>query len=226
MDDAAKQATGIGGLRPGVRIALATFAMPVAFGTILFASAGRLDWLAGWLYLAIMAANTAASYAYIDRNNPELMAKRARLGKGTKTWDIIWLAAFSPLSVAIYVVAALDGGRYGWSEMALLYSWPIGCAVFFAGGLVIAWSMGGNPFFEKTVRIQRECGHRVIDSGPYRYVRHPGYVGFIGWFVSAPLLLGSWWAFIPAGLSIIALIIRTALEDRTLSEELPGCVSN
>ena len=82
--------------------------------------------------------------------------------------------------------------------------------------------MGVNPFFEKTVRIQTERKHRVIDTGPYRFVRHPGYLGFFGWSLSAPLLLGSWWAFLPAVLSIFGLIIRTALEDKMLYEELTG----
>jgi protein-S-isoprenylcysteine O-methyltransferase Ste14 len=82
--------------------------------------------------------------------------------------------------------------------------------------------MGVNPFFEKTVRIQTERGHRVIDTGPYRFVRHPGYLGFFGWGLSTPLLLGSWWAFLPALLSMVSLVIRTALEDRTLREELAG----
>ncbi len=82
--------------------------------------------------------------------------------------------------------------------------------------------MGVNPFFEKTVRIQTERGHRVIDTGPYRFVRHPGYLGFCGWMLSTPLLLGSWWAFVPALLSILALVIRTTLEDRTLHNELTG----
>ena len=79
-----------------------------------------------------------------------------------------------------------------------------------------------NPFFEKTVRIQTDRGHRVIDSGPYAYVRHPGYVGFLGWIFSTPLLLSSASAFVPALLAVILLVIRTALEDRTLRAELPG----
>ena len=82
--------------------------------------------------------------------------------------------------------------------------------------------MGENPFFEKTVRIQSDRGHRVVDIGPYRLVRHPGYLGFFGWILSTPLLLGSWWAFVPALLSIAGIVVRTALEDRTLKAELPG----
>jgi protein-S-isoprenylcysteine O-methyltransferase Ste14 len=87
---------------------------------------------------------------------------------------------------------------------------------------MLTWSMVVNPFFEKTVRIQTDRGHHVIDTGPYAYVRHPGYVGFTGWMISAPLLLDSSWAFVPALLAVVGIAIRTALEDRTLRAELPG----
>ena len=91
-----------------------------------------------------------------------------------------------------------------------------------SGWALAIWSMVVNPFFEKTVRIQTDHGHRVIDTGPYAYMRHPGYVGFAGWMLSTPLLLASTWASIPALVSVVLLVIRTALEDRTLHEELPG----
>jgi protein-S-isoprenylcysteine O-methyltransferase Ste14 len=82
--------------------------------------------------------------------------------------------------------------------------------------------MGVNPYFEKTVRIQTDRGHRVIDTGPYAYMRHPGYVGLFGWMLGTPFLLGSWCALGPAVLASIAMIVRTALEDRTLRVELEG----
>jgi protein-S-isoprenylcysteine O-methyltransferase Ste14 len=82
--------------------------------------------------------------------------------------------------------------------------------------------MAENPFFEKTVRIQSERDHYVIDTGPYRVVRHPGYVGLVPWVLSIPLLLVSARAFLPAGLAVISLLVRTALEDRTLHKKLPG----
>jgi protein-S-isoprenylcysteine O-methyltransferase Ste14 len=204
-----------------VRIALALAGFLATFVLLLFWPAGRLDWIAGWLYLAILTINGGINYAYVRRRNPELIEHRMRLGKGTKTWDKIWLAVFSPVFAAVYVVAGLDAGRFGWSEMPT-WLWPVGLALFLPGTLLFSWSMGVNPFFEKTVRIQTERGHRVIDTGPYRFVRHPGYSGFLGWILSAPLLLGSWWAFLPSVLSIAALVVRTALEDRTLREELPG----
>lgn len=206
---------------PNARNAVSAVVSLALFAAILFVPAGRLDWIAGWVYVAIMVATIAVNYVYLRRVNPELIAYRSRIGKGTKIWDLIWAGGFAPVFLAIYVVAALDAGRFGWSSMSYVW-WPVGLALFLPGTVVFIWSMGVNPFFEKTVRIQSERGHRVIDTGPYRIVRHPGYAGFLGWIVSAPPMLGSWWAFVPAALSVVALAIRTALEDRTLRDELKG----
>jgi protein-S-isoprenylcysteine O-methyltransferase Ste14 len=123
--------------------------------------------------------------------------------------------------VSIYIVAGFDAVRFAWSDMAFDWWW-LGLAVHVAGAWLFGWSMGVNPFFEKTVRIQTERGHRVIDSGPYGFVRHPGYLGFMGWGVAVPLLLGSWWAFLPVLLAMVGIVVRTALEDLTLREELEG----
>lgn len=204
-----------------LRITLAWISFLGVFGALLFIPAGRWDWPAGWSYLGLVTISTIINYAYIRRKNPELIEHRMRFGKGTVTWDKVLMALFAPVLVSLYVVAGLDSGRFGWSAMSPLM-WPVGLALFLPGIMLFTWSMGANPFFEKTVRIQTERGHRVIDTGPYRFVRHPGYVGFFGWLVSAPLLLGSWWAFLPATLSILLLVVRTALEDRTLRNELPG----
>ena len=84
------------------------------------------------------------------------------------------------------------------------------------------WAMLANPFFEKTVRIQEERGHHVATGGPYRFVRHPGYVAFILMGFALPLGVGSAWALVPAGLNAALIVARTALEDRTLRRELPG----
>lgn len=203
------------------RIVLASGASLGAFAALLFGTAGRLDWLLGWLYLAIVTASLAMNYVHVRRSNPELIRHRMRLGKGTKTWDKLWAGLFAPVFLSVYVVAGLDAGRYGWSDVPG-WLWPAGLALFLAGTVFFSWSMAVNPFFEKTVRIQKERGHRVIDAGPYRFVRHPGYVGFSGWIVSAPLLLGSWWAFVPCALALAGLVVRTALEDRTLRAELAG----
>lgn len=204
-----------------IQPAIAVIAAVVVFAVLIFWPAGRLDWVAGWLYVGIIALYFLVNVIYLQRANPELIAARMRMGKGTKHWDIVWGALFGPILLSIYVVAGLDAVRFEWSTMSPLL-WPIGLILFASGAALFSWSMGVNPFFEKTVRIQSERGHLVIDTGPYAYIRHPGYLGFFGWCLSAPLLLGSWWALVPAVLSVVGLVIRTALEDRTLCDELEG----
>ena len=194
------------------------------FAVIIFWPAGTIDWLDGWLYLGIVTAYQLITTAYLMHVNPELIEYRLKLvgiRQGTKRWDKFWLMLFSPLFLAIYVIAGFDAVRFTWSSMSPWFWFP-GLVLFIPTAALFSWSMGVNPFFEKTVRIQTERGHRVIDTGPYHIVRHPGYVGLFGWCLATPLCLGSWWAFIPAALSIFALVIRTALEDRTLRNELTG----
>ena len=203
------------------RLLLASVAGLGSLAAIIFWPAGTIDWLAGRLYFGLVATSLFINYLYLRRVNPEVIEHRLRLGKGTKHWDIIWSVCFTPLFLAIYVIAGFDAVRFEWSTMPL-WLWPVGVVLWLPGNALFTWSMGVNPFFEKTVRIQTERGHRVIDTGPYGFVRHPGYLGFFGWSLSTPLLLGSWWALLPAMLSIVAMMIRTALEDRTLREELTG----
>jgi protein-S-isoprenylcysteine O-methyltransferase Ste14 len=168
--------------------------MVLVFAALVFVPAGRLDWTFGWIYVGIVALNVIITWVCLLRWNPVLIERRMRFPQGTKTWDKVW---------------------------AFLYA-PVGLAIFVPGSALLTWSMVVNPFFEKTVRIQTEHGHRVIDTGPYAYVRHPGYAGLVGWILSTPLLLGSAWATIPAFLAVLGLLIRTTLEDRTLQAELPG----
>ncbi len=203
------------------RLLIASIAGLGLFAAIVFWPAGSIDWVAGWLYLGLVITTMFANFVYLWRANPEVIEHRLRLGKGTKLWDKIWAVLFTPVFLAIYVIAGFDAVRFEWSTMSS-WLWPLGLALWIPGNALFTWSMGVNPFFEKTVRIQTERGHHVIDTGPYSFIRHPGYLGFFGWSLSAPLLLGSWWAFLPALLSIIGIAIRTALEDRTLHEGLVG----
>lgn len=204
-----------------IRLIISSIAGLGLFVAIIFWPAGRIDWLAGWLYFGILSASLLINFVYLRRVNPGLIEHRLRFPKGTKGWDKIWATLFTPAFLAIYVIAGFDAVRFEWSTMPT-WLWPLGLVLFILGTALFTWAMGVNPFFEKTVRIQTERGHHVIDTGPYGLIRHPGYLGFFGWSLSAPLLLGSWWAFLPALVSIISLVIRTALEDRTLRKELTG----
>ena len=203
-----------------VRIGLAIAMMTVLFAAILFGPARRLDWTLGWIYLSIFVISIIISWVCLLRWNPELIEWRMRLGQGTKTWDKVWTVLFAPVLLTVYVVAGLEA-RGGMGSLPPV-TWLFGLVIFTLGWAIFTGSMVVNPFFEKTVRIQTERGQHVIDTGPYAYVRHPGYVGFIGWVMSIPFLLSSVWAFVPALLSVACIILRTALEDRTLKAELPG----
>ena len=122
--------------------------------------------------------------------------------------------------ISIFVVADIDTPD-GVSSVPGA-AWLLGYAIFILGWTLFTWSMVVNPFFEKAVRIQTNHGHRVIDKGPYAYVRHPGYMGLAGWLFSTPLLLASDWAFVPTLIAVVLLVIRAALEDRMLHAELTG----
>ncbi|MHC4931710.1 MAG: methyltransferase family protein [Planctomycetota bacterium] len=187
-----------------------------------FGAAGRLDWAEGWAFLALLVTGQSVSALYIRRRQPGLLSRRSRPGKGTKVWDKAWLSVFALHYLAIMFVGALDSGRFGWSSMPT-WLWGLGAALYMVSLVLVTRAMAANPFFEKTVRIQTELDHRVIDSGPYRFVRHPGYVGTIlGFLLATPMLLGSWWAFLPAISAAAWLVLRTCIEDRTLRRELPG----
>ncbi|MGD8764215.1 MAG: isoprenylcysteine carboxylmethyltransferase family protein [Desulfobacteraceae bacterium] len=197
-----------------------TVAAIVVVAGLVFVLARRLGWTLGWIYVGMFAAALAINLACLLRWNPELIRRRMRVSKFTKTWDRGWAFLFGLAVIAIYVAAAIEA-RYRVSS-APEAAWLLGLAIFVPGWALAIWSMVVNPFFEKTVRIQTDHGHRVIDTGPYACIRHPGYVGFSGWMLSTPLLLASNWAFVPALITVVLLVIRTALEDRTLHDELPG----
>ena len=205
---------------PAALVCLAVAAMTGLFALLLFVPAGRLDWTLGWLYVGLLLAYVAATWACLLRWNPELIERRLHLGPGTKGWDKVWAVLFTPVMFAVYVLAGLDA-RDGAASLPIAL-WPLGLVLFGLGAALLAWSMVVNPFFEKTVRIQSDRGHRVIDAGPYGVVRHPGYVGFVSWILATPLLLASAWSFVPALLAVAGIVLRTHLEDRTLRAELPG----
>lgn len=204
-----------------LRIVLAIILVPAIIGGM-FVLAGRLDWVRGWGFVLVVVAGNAGNDLYLWKNNPELLLARARGGKGTKNWDKICLALFGTFYVATLIVGAIDAGRYNPSAMPASF-WIVGAIAYLLSIVVLAWSMKVNPFFEKTARIQSDRGHRVVDAGPYKYVRHPGYTAtIIGYIPGTPLMLGSWWAFVPAILALLVMVVRTALEDRMLLEELAG----
>jgi len=191
------------------------------FIVLFFRLAGSSSWLRGWVYVVLLTCGQGSSALYMWQRNPELLKRRAAVGAGAKGWDKRLLAVFGLLYCAILFVAAWDE-RQGWSAMPG-WLWVAGAGMYVFFVIVLTWAMAVNPHFEKFVRIQKDRDHRVIATGPYRIVRHPGYLAtIIGFLLAAPLLLGSWWAFVPAWLAVACLVVRTALEDKTLRRELVG----
>jgi protein-S-isoprenylcysteine O-methyltransferase Ste14 len=189
---------------------------------ILFLSAGRWDWGMGWVYVGVFFAFDLATALVVLPHHPALLAERAQLQEGTKGWDKIVVrlaAAYFPM--ASWIVAGLNE-RWGWKPDVAPAVQIVALLVVLIGYGITVWAMGVNAYFSTTVRLQSDRGHKVITSGPYHIVRHPGYVGAILFTLSAPLLLGSVWAVIPALLSAVFYVVRTILEDRMLHEELEG----
>lgn len=191
----------------------------------LFLAAGTWAWSWAWAYSAVSALGWAVLSVVVARENPELMNERGKRTKdmtvGTKRWDLILLSLYSLLLFVTPLTAGLDY-RNGWSAESSPVIKVIGLALLAIGFIPLTWAMAANRFFEPTVRIQTQRGHQVADRGPYRFVRHPGYLGLVLHFLSLPIALGMWAALIPALVGVAVYVIRTALEDRTLQEELPG----
>ncbi len=191
-------------------------------GAALFIPARMLNWPRAWLFLAVVVVNLVISGIVLWQVSPEVVEARSRTGKSTKTWDTILLAAYGLLSmVGAMVVAGLDH-YHGWSDPPHPVVTVFAVLMIVLGNLLFLWAMVENTHFEKNVRIQDERDHRVVSTGPYRFVRHPGYVGMILQLAFTPLVLGSYWALIADGAAILLIVLRTALEDRTLQRELPG----
>ena len=181
------------------------------------------DWPEAWAYAIVSSLTFIISRVLAGRRHPDLLAERARVleAKDTKPWDKILAPLLGLGSILILVVAGLDR-YYGWSNGFSLGVKLVAFTGLIVGYIFSSWAILENRFFSGTVRIQNERGHHVVSTGPYQVVRHPGYAGGLLGFLLIPILLESWWAFIPAILLVLVIIIRTALEDKTLQEELPG----
>jgi O-methyltransferase involved in polyketide biosynthesis/protein-S-isoprenylcysteine O-methyltransferase Ste14 len=164
-----------------------------------------------------------ATAVVIFRFNPGLLAERLGPGPGAKLWDTVILSLLGLSQLGRYIIAGLDQ-RYDWTGSFPLAAQIAALMACVLGYALVVWATAANRFFSQIVRIQSERGHTVATSGPYRYVRHPAYIGAIIYEMAVSILLASWWAFIPGGLNAILLILRTALEDRTLQAELPGYI--
>ena len=188
---------------------------------MIFAIAGTINYWQGWVF-GILMSLTAFVQGVLYADNPSLGKERHKLGKGSKWWDVILVSVFSLLLIGSMVLGILDIGRFGWTESLPIWVVIVGLVLMTLGVIWTFWSMWTNNWFSTVVRIQEDREHKVCKDGPYKYTRHPGYVGVVLMAFGLPLSLGSVWAIVPGIASAIVIIIRTAIEDETLQKELPG----
>jgi protein-S-isoprenylcysteine O-methyltransferase Ste14 len=191
------------------------------FFAILFISAGKIDYWPGLIYVSIGLVMFALNYTVL-RIDPELLMERSKPGEGTRKWDKVILGLSFLVTITMYIVAGLDSGRFHWSPDFPPGVILIGVILTITGQLLFLVAQKQNKFFSSTVRIQTNRGHTVCDTGVYRFVRHPAYLGSVIQLAGFPLLFGSLWVTIPVCVLVILIVIRTALEDRILKNELKG----
>lgn len=192
----------------------------VFLGACLFGSAGRIAWPMGWACLGVFGALTAGALLLAPR---DLLLERAAPGPGVDRIDVLLASAgFLGLYPGTLIVAGLDAGRALAPPSIPMAVQGAALGIFALGYAFAFWALRANPFFATFVRIQGERGHALVDSGPYAWVRHPGYAGTLVAHIALPLALGSPWALAPALLGVGLFVLRTAHEDRFLSEHLPG----
>ncbi len=191
---------------------------------LLFVAAGTVSWPMAWVYVILLLASTVGSRLIVFIRNPDTLRERARFtsSEGTKSWDrvlVMIVGLFGPMVMAI--VAGLDH-RWGWPATVPFGIQVLGALVVAGGYGLAVWAMVENAYFSSVARIQEDRAQKVVSSGPYRIVRHPSYAGALVAALALPFMLDAMWALIPAVMLGAVLVLRTALEDRMLSEELEG----
>jgi protein-S-isoprenylcysteine O-methyltransferase Ste14 len=208
-------------ISPRVIVQMLFFVVVIPFLPLLIS--WRWDWWEAWVFAIICILGFAISRALAARRHPDLLAERARFmqHEDAKPWDKILAPLVGLGGGLIPLVAGLDA-LFDWSPTFSLPVKILSLVILLAGYALGSYALIENRFFSGMVRIQTDRDHQVVSSGPYRWMRHPGYAGALWSYLAMPLFLDSGWAFLPAVFLTIVLIIRTNLEDRVLQDELEG----
>ena len=208
-------------ISPRVVVQMLFFVVAIPFLPLLIS--WRWDWWEAWVYAIICILGFAISRVLAARRHPDLLAERARFmqHENAKPWDKLLAPLLGLGGGLVLLVAGLDA-LFDWSPAFSLPVKIVSLAIILAGYVLGSYALIENRFFSGMVRIQTDRGHHVVSSGPYRWMRHPGYAGALLTYLATPLFLDSRWAFLPAVLLTILLVIRTGLEDRVLQDELEG----
>jgi protein-S-isoprenylcysteine O-methyltransferase Ste14 len=198
-----------------VKMALFALLMPATVAGIIFLAAGRLDLPGVWAVLGVLTVFCLAMAAAAD---PDLIRERTKPGPGNR--DRLTRPVGAVLLFAHWILAGADA-RFEWSRIPLEVQLA-GAAGYAVSMVFMFWTMRVNRFYSSVVRVQTDRGHRLVDTGPYRFVRHPGYAATLFGVFAGGLALGSWLALLPL-LACAALFVRRVLiEEEMLRNELPG----
>ncbi len=191
------------------------------FFSAIFLSAGSISYLPGLIYTIIGIIMFLLNYTVL-RVDAGLESERSQPGENAKKWDKAILGLSFLVSIGMYITAGLDSGRFHWSPPFHPCWLVAGSVLTVSGQLLFLVAQKQNKFFSSTVRIQQERGHTVCDTGLYKCVRHPAYLGSVIQVLGLPALFGSLWSILPVMVMIVLLVARTYKEDITLKEELSG----
>jgi protein-S-isoprenylcysteine O-methyltransferase Ste14 len=191
---------------------------------LLFLFGGTLAWPMAWLYFVLALAGALGSRLIVWRRSPDLLRERARFAEAehAEPWDRLLVLVVAIVGPALTSIVAGIDHRADWGPGVPAVVQVLASLLVAAGFGLGTWAMVENRFFSAVVRIQQDRGHRVVTGGPYRWVRHPAYAGGILAFLAFPLMVDAVWALLPALTVVAAIVVRTAFEDRTLIEKLPG----
>jgi len=204
-----------------VKAIVASYLGVLLFAGLVFLGAWRVAYWQGFLYLVLALVGVTLSHILVPAGST-ITVDRAREAPSGRDWDRRLLVAYFLVNIVTFVIAGMDSGRFRWTGDVPAGVTVAGAVLMLLGQVLFALAKRENAFFSSTVRIQAERNHQICDTGLYRVVRHPGYLGMLTSLLAFPLVMNSYWAFVPAGIGASVLVVRTVLEDRFLAEQLPG----
>jgi len=204
------------------RLTIQTALWLIIMALLLFLPAGNWGWRQAWAFLALFASLSITFSLWLLPRDPALLNSRLHVvQKGQSIWDRVWISLFIALWCAWLAFMGLDAQRWHWSSMPPAAN-IAGGTLLAAGFLATMVVFRANSFASPAIRLQKERGQRVIDTGPYALVRHPMYAAAILYLFGIPLLLGSKYGLLVPPIFVIGMSVRAIFEERMLRRDLPG----
>ena len=180
----------------------------LVFASLIFIAGGRIVYWQAILYTVLSLFGTTLNHLLTPKGSVLSYERESRAKEGVK-WDRLLLSGYFSLTIIMFVVAGLDSGRFQWSGEISNSLLVVGVVLMLTGQLLFALSRRANMYFFSTIRIETERVHRICESGPYKYIRHPGYLGLLISIVGFPLVMNSYWSSLPMLAAVFILVLRT-----------------